>query len=401
MTAHHVAVVGGSMAGLATVEALRAAGYDADITVVSAEAHMPYDRPPLSKQLLAADGPWEPARTRLRQDDAIAELGVEWRLGVSARSLDLSQRTITLSDDATPLRFDDLVIATGSRARSLPGSDGLAGVHTLRTLDDSVALLEGLRRRPRVAIIGAGFIGAEVAAAARAHGLEVTIIERQPVPLSEKLGALVGAAAASLHARNGVALITGAGVAGLEETGGHVTGVQLDDGRHVPADLVLVGIGGLPNAEWVSDELTVRDGIVCDAYCQAAPGVFAAGDVARWHNPLFDREMRIEHLTNAREQAATVAHNLLAPGPARRAYRPVPYFWSDQYGSRLQFFGHTEPTDRVELVHGAWDQGSFVAIYERDGIVVGAFGLNAARHLMPYRAAIQQRTPPPVLTAGS
>ncbi|MBQ9053054.1 FAD-dependent oxidoreductase [Rhodococcus sp. (in: high G+C Gram-positive bacteria)] len=389
-----IVVAGGSLGGLATVEALRKNGHRGSITVLSDENTLPYDRPPLSKQILK--GEWDVEKIRLRSPEAIAALDADWRLGVSASRLDLAAKEV-IGSDGVPVHFDDLVVATGTRSRTLPDTADLAGVYTLRTLDDSLALRAELRPGKRAVIIGAGFIGAEVACAALEAGMTVSVVERMQLPLEEKLGTLVGEFCSDLQRRHGVDLHCGVGVTSLDGEDGRIRRVVLSDDSVLEADVVIVGIGAVPNTEWLGAELPVDNGLRCDSHCAAAPGVWGVGDVARWMNPLFNREMRIEHLSNAREQATLVAHNVLAAESDRKPYAPIPYFWSDQFGTRLQFFGHSSPNDTVHVVAGDLDHSSsgkpLIALFERDGVLVGAFGANASRQLIRYRGLIAATEP--------
>lgn len=352
-------VVGASAAGLAAAETLRREGYDGTLTLVGDEPHAPYDRPPLSKHLLAAR--WESDRLALRTPAHLDGLGLDLRLGTAATGLDLDGRRVRLSDgDALP--YDALVIATGVRPRRLPGE----GAHVLRTLDDALTLRERLTPGTRLVVVGAGFLGAEAAAVARGLGVEVTLLEPAPVPLAHAVGAEVGAMLARAHLEHGVDLRTGVPVTEVTEDG-----VRLADGTTVEADEVLVAIGSLPNTEWLAGSgLPVGDGVLCDRYCEAAPHVYAAGDVARWHNPLFGTTMRVEHRTNAAEQGMAVARNLLAPGE-RRPFAPVPYFWSDQYDLKVRAYGVLRGHDEVAVVEGDLAERRFVAVYRAGERVTG------------------------------
>ena len=380
-----VAVVGTSLAGLRAVETLRRQGYDGRLIWIGAEPHLPYDRPPLSKELLRGD--WEATRIALRRQ-GYDELELDLRLGCRATGLDPVARTLELAEGKR-VRYDGLVIATGAMPRQLPATPALEGVHLLRSLDDSLAIRQELEKSPRVVVVGAGFIGAEVAASCRARGLEVTVIEPLPVPLMRGLGRAMGEVCAELHRSHGVDLRCGVGVEGLEGAG-RIERVRLDDGRTLAADLVVVGIGVSPATEWLeSSGLSLNDGVVCDATCAtAAPGVVAAGDVARWYNPLFDESMRVEHWTNAVEQGVAAAMRLLAGPEAAETFANVPLFWSDQYGVKIQFTGRMRPDDEFRLVHGSIEERRFVALYGRAGRLVGALAFNRPRHLMSYRQLI-------------
>jgi NADPH-dependent 2,4-dienoyl-CoA reductase/sulfur reductase-like enzyme len=386
----HVLVVGASLAGFRAVEELRHQGYDRRITVVGDEAHRPYDRPPLSKQILA--GTWAHDRLPLTAVGVdVDDLGVEWRLGSPATGLDLAGRRVALAD-GTHVAFDGLVLATGARVRRLPGQPDLAGLHTLRTLDDCLALRADLDAAPsRVVVVGAGFIGAEVAATARGRGLDVTVLEALPFPLQRALGDTIGALCADIHRDNGVDVRLSTGVDGFEDDGaGHVTGVRLSDGSTIPADVVVVGVGVTPNTEWLEGSgLTIANGIVCDETCLAAPGVVAAGDVARWPNRRFDEVMRVEHWENAQEQGAHAARRLLGDDAP---YAPVPWFWSDQYDRKIQLAGRSAPDDEMRIVDGSLEERRFVLIYGRAGRIVGVLGFNRPRLVMQYRQLIVDAT---------
>ena len=387
-----VAVVGASLAGLRAAETLRQDGFDGRLLLIGAEEHLPYDRPPLSKQLLA--GTIDIEQASLCQSDRIPGLGLEWELGTRATGLDLRERQVVV-DDRRRIDFDGLVIATGASPRMLPGVPPLDGIHLLRTLDDCLAIRAGLERvvtqSGRVVVVGAGFIGSEVAATCHKAGAQVTVLEALATPLSRALGEQMGAACAALHYDNDVDLRTGAGVSGFR--GQHrVEGVLLDDGTTVDADLVVVGVGVAPNTTWLeSSGLTLHNGVVCDSTGHAAPGVVAAGDVARWYNPLFQTDMRLEHWTNAAEGGIAAARALLA-GPERaEPYAPVPYFWSDQYKAKIQFVGHVHHADDVRVVDGSVDDRRFLALYEHAGRVVGALGFSRPKLVLQCRRLIAER----------
>ena len=389
----HVVVVGASLAGLRACESLREEGFDGTITLVGAEHEIPYDRPPLSKKVLA--GEWEVERIRLRKADDFESLALALRLGVRATAVDTHARTLSL-DDGTTVVYDGLILATGASPRRLPDQPLLAGVVELRTLADSVDLRDRIAGgTARVTVIGAGFIGLEVAATARALGCAVTVLEGAPSPLIRGLGVEMGAAVAGVHARNGVHLRCGVQVAGLEGEGGQVTGVRLGDGSLVASDVVVVGIGVAPNTQWlVGSGLTIGDGIVCDATLSAGvPGVYAAGDCARWPNAAFagfdDQEMRVEHWTNAAEQGAAAARNLLlvAGGSEAEPFTSVPFFWSDQFDSRIQFVGRAHGDDEVHVFAGSTD-GAFAALYGYQGRLRGVLGVSMPRMVMPFRALL-------------
>ena len=388
-----VVIVGSSLAGLRAAETLRLEKYEGRIIIVGAENREPYDRPPLSKKVLA--GEWEAERISLRKPEDLAKLNVDWKLGSAATALDTKNRIITLASGET-ISFDGLIIATGSGVRKLPNQPDWKGVHVVRTLDDSLNLRADLNPGARLVVIGAGFIGLEVAATAKARGCEVTVLEGAPAPMMRGLGAEMGQAAALVHADNGVQLRCDVKVAGLVEgSPGAVGGVALDGGEIVPADVVVVGIGVVPATQWLENTaLELRDGVVCDTTLNAGvPGIYAAGDVCRWFNNLYDQEMRVEHWTTASEQGAAAASNLLAVsrGEQPKPYAAVPFFWSDQFTARIQFLGRANGDEIAHVVVGSPEERSFVALYEKDGYLKAALGVSRPKQLMPFRKLLAER----------
>ena len=273
----------------------------------------------------------------------------------------------------------------------MPATPPLAGIHVLRTLDDCLRLRGELERGPRVVVVGAGFIGAEVAATCRQRGLEVTLLETLPVPLGAAVPRAIGETLAAIHRDAGVTLRCGVRVAGFAG-GARVEGVRLADGALVPADVVVVGIGVTPETRWLEGSgLPLGDGVLCDETLAAgAPGVVAAGDVARWHNPLFGESMRVEHWTNAVEQAGAAAERLLAGPAAGKPFAPVPFVWSDQYDRKIQMAGRVSPQDEMRIVHGTLAERRFVALFGRAGRLVGALAMNRPRQLVACRKQIRE-----------
>ncbi len=387
-------VVGASLAGLRAVEAARKTGFDGEVVLVGAEQHLPYDRPPLSKAFLAAaegDGgpaavPWFRTEQTLRE-----ELGVDVRLGSPATALDTAARTVTVG--GKQVAYDALVIATGAHARTLPGTEGLDGVHALRTLDDSLAVRAKLEAGARTVVIGAGFIGSEIASTARKRGLEATIVEALPTPLVRATGREMGAAIAALHDLNGTTLRCGVGVAAIEGDG-TVERVVLADGSTIEADLVVVGIGVVPSVAWLEGSGVSLDGDLGGVRCDenlwtGVPGVYAAGDVASWFNPTLGERQRMENWTAAAEQGAAAARNALDPENAK-PYGTVPYFWSDWYDVRIQFVGSPD-ADEVRLVDGdPASGGRWVALYRRGDRLIGALTVNGQTEIMKYRVQIMK-----------
>jgi NADPH-dependent 2,4-dienoyl-CoA reductase/sulfur reductase-like enzyme len=385
-----VAVVGASLAGLRAAETLRAEGHTGTVVVIGAELHLPYDRPPLSKQFLA--GTWGLDRVLLRPSEKITALGLDLRLGHSAGRLDVEGHTLEI-DDGTRLHFDGLVLATGAEPRPLPGVEPTAGVHMLRTLEDSISLGRAVRGEgARVVVVGAGFIGSEVAATCRGLGASVTVVEALSQPLARVLGTEMGAACGALHVDHDVELITGVGVSALRSPGPDdgVDGVELDDGAVLDADVVVIGIGVVPTTRWLEGSgLEVADGVVADATLHAAADVVVAGDMARWFDEGLGTHVRIEHWTNAAEQGVAAARNLLAGRAQSDAYVPVPYFWSDQYDVKIQVIGHPSPHDEVVVVDGSLAERRFVALFGQQGRLRAALGFSRPRQLMAYRPLLE------------
>jgi len=364
-----VLVVGASAAGLSTAEALRRKGFQGDVTVLGAESHQPYDRPPLSKQVLS--GVWEPGRAFLREPAALSSLDAEFVLGDAAVSLDAEARTVHTASGRV-LRADAIVVATGLRPRTFAGQEDLAGVHVLRTLDDASALRTELLTASRVVVVGDGVLGTEIAATARTMGLPVTLAGPQPAPLESQFGPMVAQRLAALHTDRGIDLRLGGAVTGLGERNGHVTGVHLATGEVLPADLVVVAFGSAPATDWLTGSgLKVDNGVVCDSSCRAADGIYAVGDVARWHHAGLGTLLRLENRTNATEQALHVAAAILGESPP---YTPVPYFWTDQFDVKIQVYGVLSADAEVTVVEGDMDQGRFVALYRRNGTTTGVLG---------------------------
>jgi 3-phenylpropionate/trans-cinnamate dioxygenase ferredoxin reductase subunit len=382
-----VVVVGASLAGLRAAEAVREQGHDGALLVVGEEEHPPYTRPPLSKQLLA--GEMEREKVDLRW----GEVEAEWRLGVRAEGVDPARRRLALAG-GEELEYDGLVVATGCRPRPWPRAGQLPeGVFMLRRVDDALALRAALLGAGRLIVVGAGFIGCEVAATARSLGVEVVLCDIAQTPMPS-LGPELGAACAGLQLDHGVELVMGRAIEGFEGDG-RLERVRMADGTHFDAEVALVALGAVPNIEWLQHSgLDVSQGLVCDATCAAVghSDVVGAGDVAAWPHPLADGELvRVEHWSNAAEQGALAGANLVRPVGHRVAYDSVPAFWSDQYDVKVQSVGFPARAERVRVLEGAVGERRFVAAGERDGRLVAAVGFNAARRMPWYRRHIAER----------
>lgn len=381
-------ILGAGQAGGRAAETLRAEGFDGRVVLVGAEPWRPYERPPLSKGLLLGETAEE--TIYLRPEAFYAEQRIELLLGLHATHVEPQSRQVHLSDGHT-LGYDRLLLATGVRARSLPvpGAD-LDGVHTLHSLADARRLRAALKGGPRVLIVGAGFIGAEVAAACRKRDLAVTMIEALPVPLQRALGPRMGALFAEIHREQGVDLRCSAGVSAFRGKD-RVAEAVLEDGATLPCDLVVIGIGCTPETSYLAGSgLALADGVVVDEYCRTGlPDIYAAGDVARWWHPHLGEHLRVEHWDNAENQGAAAARAMLG---RLEPYAPVPYFWSDQYTHHLQYLGHGAGADQ-EVVRGSLGRRQFTVFYLRDGLAAAALCLNSPRESMAARRLIGARVP--------
>ena len=392
-----IAIVGASLAGINAARTLRNEGHTGPIHVIDADPERPYDRPPLSKQILT--GEWEPDRILLPA--AKEDLGLDLRLGSRAKAVDLGSRQLTIEGPAgavDTLGFDGLVLAGGAAARRLPETAGVIGVHVVRTLADSLALRAALDAGPsRVVVVGAGFIGAEVASSCRKRGLDVTLVEVLPLPLERILGVDMGRVCAEVHVRNGVDLRLGTGVLQLETESvdgiERVVGVHLTDGTTVAAEIVVAGIGVSVNTGWLEGSgLALDDGVVCDETLLAAPGVVAAGDIARYPSRRFGRSLRVEHWETAIAGGEAAARRLLAEaaGLPPEIFDPIPWFWSDQYDRKIQLAGRPMPDDECVVVHGSTEEFRFVALYGNGDRLTGVLGMNRPRHVVQLRSAFEE-----------
>jgi NADPH-dependent 2,4-dienoyl-CoA reductase/sulfur reductase-like enzyme len=386
---HHVTekgivIVGGGLAAARTAEQLRRAEYTGPVTIVSDEGHLPYDRPPLSKEVLRK----EVDDVVLKPREFYDEKDITLRLGAAATSLDTAAQTVTL-DDGTVLGYDELVIATGLVPRRIPAFPELEGIRVLRSYDESVALREHASAAKHAVVVGAGFIGCEVAASLRSLGVDVVLVEPQPTPLASVLGEQIGELVARLHRDEGVDVRTGISVAEVRGDA-RVESVVLTDGTELAADLVVVGIGSRPATEWLAGSgVEVDNGVICDeAGRTSAPNVWALGDVASWRDAT-GHQARVEHWSNVADQARVVVPALL--GQEVPSVTVVPYFWSDQYDVKIQCLGEPEATDIVHLVED--DGRKFLAYYERDGVVVGVVGGGMPGKVMKARGKIAAATP--------
>lgn len=385
MTASNgIVIVGGGLAAARTAEQLRRAEYAGRVTIVSDEVHLPYDRPPLSKEVLRK----EVDDVALKPREWYDENDIALRLGAAATGLDTAARTVTLADGSV-IGYDELVIATGLVPRRIPALPDLDGIRVLRTFDESMALREHASAAQRAVVIGAGFIGCEVAASLRSLGVDVVLVEPQPTPLASVLGERIGELVARLHRAEGVDVRLGVGVAEVRGEG-RVDTVVLTDGTELAADLVVVGIGSHPATGWLEGSgIEVDNGVLCDeAGRTSAPNVWALGDVASWRDAT-GHQARVEHWSNVADQTRVVVPAMLGQDTSSTVV--VPYFWSDQYDVKIQCLGEPEATDTVHLVED--DGRKFLAYYERDGVLVGVVGGGMPGKVMKVRAKIAAGAP--------
>jgi 3-phenylpropionate/trans-cinnamate dioxygenase ferredoxin reductase subunit len=385
-----VLIVGASAAGLSTAEALRRGGHRGLLTLLDAEPHPPYDRPPLSKQLLA--GQWEPSKVALRTAQALADLGAELLLGERAEHLETGARSVRTSSGRI-LSADAIVLATGVTPRRLPGQDSMAGTHVLRSLDDALRLQESLHAGRRLVVVGNGVLGSEISATAAAMGVQVTMVGRALAPMAPQLGELAASLLVAMHEAAGVRLLGGQQVEGLVTPEANVTGVRLASGEVLPADEVVIAVGSHPNTGWLAHSgLGLDNGIVCDAFCRAAPGIWAVGDIARWDHPNLG-SIRLENRTNAAEQALAVASDILGSG---EPYAPIPYFWTDQYGARIQVHGLIPANARLRITDGDPLSGRFVALASApdEDRPVGVLGWGMPKQTRLRRAELEAAMAP-------
>ncbi|GGJ36854.1 NAD(P)/FAD-dependent oxidoreductase [Streptomyces brasiliensis] len=402
-----IVVVGASLTGLRAAEKLREEGFTGSLTIVGDEPHPPYDRPPLSKQVLFGEVPANATALPMRRDPE-----AEWRLGVRATGLDTVGKRVLLAD-GEPVPYDRVLIATGTRARPWPNAQeaALDGVLTLRTCDDAALLAERLAAGPRrVLVIGGGFTGSEIASACRERGLDVTVAERGPAPLVGALGGTLAKLAAAMHRNHGVDLRCEVTVTALRGHG-HFTGAELSDGSRVDADVCVVAMGAVRNVEWLAESGLAAGprGIACDAGCRAfnmygivTDDVFVAGDVSRFPHPLFDYQLlSLEHWHNAVEQAEVAAHNMIHPEPLRRPHLAVPAFWSSQFGLNIKSVGVPTFSDHVVIAQGSLEARRLAVVYGYRGRVTAAVTVDMAKSLEYYQDLIETAAQfPPVAGAS-
>ena len=387
-----VAVVGASLSGWRAAQELREQGFDGRLIIIGAEYRAPYDRPALSKDFLSGQVDAEDLALSSAQEET--DLGAEWRLGQPAVQLDSRAGSIVLAD-GSEIRADGVVIATGATRATVTGAGKVPGSHLLHTLDDALALRGDLRAGARVVVVGGGLVGAEVAATAQSLGARVMLIDSQHLPLVRTLGIEMAPLCARLHEDHGVRTKFGTPVTRVLGDK-WVTGVELADGRVVPADVVVVGVGAYPATQWLRGSgVKVRDGVLSDAGCVTSlPNVVAVGDVVRYHCVHRGHKQRFDHWSHAMNQPPVAVRNLLARTTLSH-FTALPHFWSRQYGSTLQFAGYGGPKDKIDVVDGSPDARKFVATYKRGGRTVAVFAMNSPKQFAVYRRRLTNLLSPP------
>jgi 3-phenylpropionate/trans-cinnamate dioxygenase ferredoxin reductase subunit len=393
-----VVVVGAGLGGLRVCENLRQLGFDGSLVLAGAEDGLPYDRPPLSKEVLKGARSNPPI---LRELGELEALSIELRLGRAAHGLDTAAKRVHFADGGE-LGYDVLVIATGARPRPWPLAGDTPNVWPLRSCDDAARIADAVARHCRIAVLGAGFIGSEVAASAREAGCDVTLVELLPTPMQHVLGTDAGAEIARMHRSAGVDLRCGVTIDDLVRDAGWASAIRLSDGSEVAVDAIVVGLGVVPNTEWLDTSgLVVEDGIVCDATGRtSAEDVYAVGDAARWTNTWSGRSRRVEHWTTTTEHAAIVASQIAHGAHERRQLDEVPYFWSDQYGVKIQCIGEVDAAADVELLTTGPSGDRPLHLYSRDGALTGVLGFGLARAVMRLRPLVAARAPVEAATAA-
>jgi 3-phenylpropionate/trans-cinnamate dioxygenase ferredoxin reductase subunit len=384
-----VVVVGAGLGGLRVCESLRQLGFDGQLTLIGAETHLPYDRPPLSKEVLKGTRANPPV---LREIDDLRGLNIETRLGVEVVGLNLQSHQVRLGD-GSEVPYDSLVIATGARPRPWPGDVGSPNVWCLRTADDARQIAEVISAGGPLAVLGAGFIGCEVAASARQMGSEVTLIELGATPLAHIVGPDAGGEIARRQRAQGVDVRCGVTIERLEYNADkRAVGALLTDGSTIELAGLVVGLGVVPNVEWLHDSgLLIEDGVVCDSHGHtSADGVFAVGDVACWTHLVSGRSQRVEHWTTTTQQAAIVAAQIAEGDHVRNGLDDVPYFWSDQFGVKLQAIGELSATADVTLVMAGPQGDRPLYLYSRNDQVIGLLGFGLPALIIRLKALISQ-----------
>ena len=383
-TSAGIVIVGGGLAAARAAEQLRRSEFSGPITIVSEEDHLPYDRPPLSKEVLRS----ETDDVTLKPAEFYEENDITVLLGAAAQSLDTAAKTLTLADGRV-LPYDELVIATGLVPKTIPSFPDLEGIRVLRSFDESLALRKHAGSARHAVVVGAGFIGCEVAASLRGLGVDVVLVEPQPSPLASVLGEQIGSLVARLHRAEGVDVRCGVGVAEVRGTD-QVEKVVLSDGAELDADLVVVGIGSRPATGWLEGSgIELDNGVVCDHVGRtSAPNVWALGDVASWRNTV-GHQVRVEHWSNVADQARVLVPSMIGEEPP--ATVSVPYFWSDQYDVKIQCLGEPQADDIVHVVED--DGRKFLAFFERDGVVTGVVGGGMPGKVMKSRNKIAHGAP--------
>ena len=377
-----IVIVGASLAGLTCAQSLRAEGYTKKITLIGAEKHLPYNRPPLSKQVLS--GKWQAAQTNIDSPEKFEELQLDFLIGEDALELNIASKEVRTSKRS--LSFEDLIIATGASVRTLPSTENMSRVHVLRTLDDALGLRDALKEVKSVLVVGAGVLGSEVISAVTDYGIKATVIDRMSAPQLPLTGGHFASRVNELFLEHGVATKYGVEIVSVSENESGIT-FDLSDGSSVTGEIAVVAIGCIPNVEWLSDSgLDITNGVLCDSNGLAAPHIYAVGDVARWHNPATNKSIRLENQTSAIEQGLAVG-KFIATGESSAPTHP--FFWSEIFGNKILMLGSLDAQTPLTIVHGSPSDNRFVAATIREGITTGIVGWNMPREFRQSRSMME------------
>lgn len=375
-------IVGASLAGLTCAQSLRSEGYTKKITLIGAEKHLPYNRPPLSKQVLS--GKWQATQTNIDSAEKFIELELDFLIDEEAIELNVGLQEITTKNHA--LKYEELIIATGASVRRLPGTESMSRVHVLRTIDDALGLREALVGKTSAVVVGAGVLGSEVISALSEYGIHATVIDRMEAPQLPLTGGHFASLVNELFLEHGVVTKYGVEIFSVSENESGIT-FDLSDGSKVSGEIAVVAIGCIPNVDWLANSgLDISNGVLCDSNGLAAPQIYAVGDVARWHNPVTGKSLRLENQTSAIEQGLAVG-KFIATGESSPTTHP--FFWSEIFGNKILMLGNLEADIPLTIVHGSPSDNRFVAATISNGITTGIVGWNMPREFRQSRSMME------------
>ena len=375
-------IVGASLAGLTCAQSLRAEGYTKKITLIGAEKHFPYNRPPLSKQVLS--GKWQAAQTNIDSAEKFTELKLDFLIDYEAIELNVGLQEITTNKHT--LKYEELIIATGASVRRLPGTEGMSRVHVLRTIDDALGLRDALVGIKSAVVVGAGVLGSEVISALSEYGIHATVIDRMEAPQLPLTGGHFASRVNELFLEHGVATKYGVEIVSVSENESGIT-FDLSDGLKVSGEIAVVAIGCIPNVDWLANSgLDISNGVLCDSNGLAEPHIYAVGDVARWHNPVTGKSLRLENQTSAIEQGLAVGKFIATGQPSAPTH---PFFWSEIFGNKILMLGSLDAQIPLTIVHGSPSDNRFVAATIVNGVTTGIVGWNMPKEFRQSRSMME------------